>query len=99
MRMSDLLSHPGSLVPEDQVWTTCPVCLDTQWLNTVVVEEEPTRTVYRCARGCGPILTLAFGPSDRRAGHVMRDWVVNNPTDLFCRPVTGDGESIRFAAT
>jgi hypothetical protein len=93
------LSHPGSIVPEDQVWTTCPSCRATQWLHAVEVEESATQTLYQCSGGCGPILTLSFGPSDRRPGHVMRDWMVCNPTDLFCRPVTGDQESIRFPAS
>ena len=96
MRISDLLSHPGTLVPERAVWTSCPGCGRTQHLHEVPVEETATRVVYSCADGCGPILTMTFGPSDRRPGILLRDWMVENPTALFFRPVTGDQESIRY---
>ena len=96
MRVSDLLTQPGSLVPERAVWTSCPTCDRTQHLDGVPVTETATRVTYACAHGCGPILTLTFGPSDRRPGILLRDWMVENPSALFCRPVTGDRESIRF---
>ena len=96
MRVSDLLTQPGSLVPERAVWTSCPACDRTQHLDRVPVTETATRVTYACAHGCGPILTLTFGPSDRRPGILLRDWMVENPSALFCRPITGDRESIRF---
>lgn len=96
MRISDLLTQPGSLVPERAVWTSCPACGKTQHLDEVPVTESPTTVEYACVDGCGPILTLRFGPSDRRPGILLRDWMVENPSALFCRPVTGDGESVRF---
>ena len=96
MRVSDLLTQPGSLVPERAVWTSCPACDRTQHLDRVPVTETATRVTYACAHGCGPILTLTFGPSDRQPGILLRDWMVENPSALFCRPVTGDRESIRF---
>ena len=96
MRISDLLSHPGSLVPERAVWTSCPTCGRTQGMDEAAVEESPGHVVYRCVEGCGPILTMTFGLSSRRPALHMRDWMIENPTALFCRPVTGDEESIRF---
>jgi hypothetical protein len=96
MRISDLMSHPGSLVPERALWTSCPTCRQTQRLHEVPVTVSPTRVVYLCAQGCGPVLTLTFGALDSRPAIHRRDWVVENPSVLFCRPITGDRESIRF---
>ena len=96
MRISDLLSHPGSLVPERAVWTSCPMCRQTQRLHQVPVTESSTRVIYLCTQGCGSILTLTFGSLDGRPAIHIRDWVVENPCALFCRPITGDQESIRF---
>jgi hypothetical protein len=99
MRISDLLSHPGSIVPESSVWTACPVCGRTQQMDKVPVSETPIRVVYECDHGCGPILTLTFAPPDGTPAIHMRDWAVENPSALFCRPITGDQESIRFPPT
>ncbi len=96
MRISDLLSHPGSLVPERSVWTSCPVCGHTQHLHEAPVTESPTQVVYGCVHGCGPILTMTFAAAADAPAILLRDWTVENPCALFCRPVTGDRESIRF---
>jgi hypothetical protein len=96
MRISDLLSHPGTVVPERSVWASCPVCGQTQHLDEALVSETPVQVVYTCLKGCGPILTLTFAPGGERPAIHMRDWAVENPTALFCRPITGDQESICF---
>jgi len=96
MRISDLLSFPGSIVPERAVWTSCPACGRTQYLDRVPVSESPGRVVYECVDGCGPILTMTFVPLGCAPAIHMRDWAVENPSALFCRPITGDQESIRF---
>ena len=98
-KVSDLLSHPGSLVSEDRVWTACPRCRRTQWLHAVPVNEEVgVRTTYSCVDGCGPILELYFGraPGASR-GHLLRDWVMINPMPLFLRPLGGDEETVLWA--
>ena len=99
MRISDLLSFPGTIVPEKAVWTSCPVCGFTQHMDKVPVSESRVRVVYECLDGCGPILTLTFAPLDDIPALHMRDWAVVNPSALFCRPITGDQESIRFPPT
>lgn len=94
--MSDLLSYPGSIVPERAIWTDCPMCRRTQWLHEVPVTEDAVRVTYLCAEGCGPILTLTFGSSYGSPALHMRDLMIENPCALFCRPISGDQESIRF---
>ena len=96
--VSDLLSHPGAIVTEDRVWTSCLRCRRTQWLHEAPVSEEVgRRTIYSCADGCGPILELHFGRApDGDRGHLLRDWMMVNPMPLFLRPLGGDEETVRW---
>jgi len=96
VRISDLLTQPGTIVPEGSVWTACPSCGRTQHMDEVPVKETSVQVIYECAGGCGPILTMTFAPMDPTPAIHMRDWAVENPSALFCRPITGDQESIRF---
>ncbi len=95
VRISDLLTQPGTIVPEGSVWTTCPSCGRTQRLDEVPVKETSVQVIYGCADGCGPILTMTFAPMDPTPALHMRDWAVENPSALFCRPVTGDRDGRR----
>ena len=96
VRISDLLTQPGTIVPEGSVWTTCPSCGQTQHMDEAPVKETSEQVIYECAGGCGPILTMTFAAMDPAPAIHMRDWAVENPSALFCRPITGDQESIRF---
>jgi hypothetical protein len=51
MRISDLLSQPGTIVPESSVWTACPACGCTKHMDEVPVSETPIRVVYECDHG------------------------------------------------
>jgi len=96
MRISDVLTQPGTIVPERSVWTSCPACGRTQHMDEATVKETSVQVVYECVDGCGPILTMTFAPADPIPAIHMRDWAVENPSALFCRPITGTQESIRF---
>ena len=87
VRISDLLTQPGTIVPEGSVWTSCPTCGRTQHMDEVPVTETSVLVIYECVDGCGPILTMAFAPSVPSPALHMRDWAVVNPSALFCRPM------------
>jgi len=78
------------------VWTSCPACGRNQHMDEVPVKETSGQVIYECSGGCGPILTMTFAPADPTPAIHMRDWAVENPSALFCRPITGDQESIRY---
>ena len=98
VRVSDLLTQPGSLVPERAVWTSCPGCDRTQHLDQRAGHRDRRRgSPMTCARRVrADPHADASGRRTSRPGILLRDWMVENPTALFCRPVTGDRESIRF---
>jgi hypothetical protein len=96
MRISDLLSQPGTIVPERSVWTDCPACGRTQHMDGVPVSETPIQVVYECASRCGPILTMTFSPTGETPAIHMRDWAIENRSALVCRPASADQEWIRF---
>jgi hypothetical protein len=81
------------------VWTSCPTCRRTQPRDDGPGKETLVEVIHEGASGCGPILTMTFAPVDPSAARHMRDWAVEHPSALFCRPLTGDQQSIRYPAS
>lgn len=69
------------------ITTACPICRASQrLLDARFDDSDPRACVYRCVRGCGPVLVVeAPDPRKRQAGKgfAVGGWLVRNPSDLY----------------
>lgn len=69
------------------ITTACPVCEASQrLLDSRFDDTNPDVCVYRCVKGCGPVL-IVEAPDARRKqsgrGFALNGWLVRNPSELY----------------
>ena len=81
-------TNRGAAAREQDIWTTCRRCGKTVRLNAATVDtSDPLEVTYSCPVGCGPILIVSSPgvvPWEGR-GYRLGDWMLRNPSDLFCQ--------------
>jgi hypothetical protein len=89
-------TRSGGEFTDTMFTTTCPTCRERQNLSDCKVVVEDSDTVYYCKNGCQRIAVVSrpSGISWSGRGYRLKDFVIRNAEDLFCKLQNDNGIKI-----